>query len=198
MFRRTYLIALIAAGFALAGPAFADGTGKGPTHNAPAPLTPQSFTIYPNQHATPVHTGSFVHNTCQPACGHSGGHLSHSGLPTNPRQTCCGHSVQAAPLHFTPAPAPQFVQAPVQSGISLSSDTIASMNGGVGTGVNDVFVGGFGGGSNFGGNFGARSAGVFARNNVAFARSVNGLRGNRGGSFKGGRGHGGRRGGGKK
>jgi len=40
MFTRSTFIALIAASFTLAGPAFADGKGKGPTHTAP-PLLPQ-------------------------------------------------------------------------------------------------------------------------------------------------------------
>jgi len=191
MFKRLHLVALLAAAFAFAAPAFADGTGKGPTYNAPPPLTPQPYTIYTNP--APVPHTTYHSTTCRSSCGHSTG-LSHSGLPTNPRQTCCGHSYAApAPVYHAPAPAPVIHQAaPVMSMragdvVSLDPTTVASFGGGVGTGVNDVFVGGGGFGSGFnGGSFGLRSSGFFAGRNAALQSSIGGFRGARRGGFKGG------------
>gem|GEM_PF-3381925 len=191
-----------------ATPAFADGTGKGPTYNAPPALTPQPYTIYTNP--APVPHTTYHATTCRSSCGHSTG-LSNSGLPTNPRQTCCGHSYEApAPVYHAPA---QIIHqaAPVMNMragdvVSLDPSTVASFGGGVGTGVHDVFVGGGGFGSGFdGGSFGLRASGFFAGRNAALQSSISGFRGarnarrggfkggNRGG-FRGGRG-GGRRGG---
>lgn len=168
MFKRFTLISLTAASFMLAAPAFADGTGKGPTYTAPAPLTPQPYTGYKNQDVT---------TTCQTTCSHSGGHTSHSGLPTDPVQSCCGH-VPATVYH----PSATVVNDPipivhVQVPQGLLIDT-TSFTGGVGVGVNDVFVGG---GGFFGGglarsSFGARSSGVFAVRNAAFQRRFGGVR----------------------
>ena len=208
MLKRITFIALFTAGFAMSAPAFADGTGKGPTYNAPAPLTPQSYTTYNN------HPTTYNHNTlCHSGCASSGPHYSNSGLPTNPRPTChsgCNYTPPTAtyiPPH-TPVPVvhhPVVSTPQMRAGdvVSLDGATISSMNGGVGVGVNDVFVGGgFGSGGFVGSSFGTRASGAFAGRNVALSRSFSGSRrgfsGSRGGFRSGSRGgfRGGRRGGG--
>lgn len=205
MLKRLHTIAFVAAAFAV--PAFADGKGQGPTYNAPAPLVAQSYTQY--THTAPVPHSTYQHTTCNSTCGQTSG-TSYSGLPTNPQQNCCGHAPAVvyhapAPVHHAPAPIVH-TAAPVMSVragdvVGLDGSTIASFNGGVGTGVNDVFVGG-GFGAGFGGSsFGLRSSGFFAGRNAAFQRSFSGFRGNRGGGFRGGRGggfRGGRGGGGRR
>lgn len=196
MLKRSIFFAMIVASFAFAGPAFADGTGKSPVYNAPPPLTAQPHSGFITPHAS-----------CPSSCGSSGSHYSNSGLPTNPRPSCCGHTT-AAPIHHAPVQQ-TYAQVPVvhqtiaqtNSGLVLDAATIASMNGGVGTGVNDVFVGGGGffGGGFAGSGFGARASGAFAGRNVALSRSLSGFRGRRGfaggsrGGFRGGRRGGGRR-----
>lgn len=225
MSKRFTFIAAILASFALAGPAVADGNGKGPVYSAPSPLTPQSYTIYPNQHASPApvttynrghvsHSGHSTHtyHSGHSGCGHSGGGLSYSGLATNPVSTCREHTsahvtyTPAPQVHYAPAPAPIYhtpapvVHQPVQQTNYVSIDT-SGFSGGVGVGVNDVYVGGGGFGDGGGTAFGARANGAFAGRNVAFSRSINGFRGGRrGGGFKGGRGAGfkGGRGGGRR
>lgn len=194
MLKRSHIIALFTGLIAVSAPAFADGTGKGPVYNAPAPLTPQSTTIYHNP-APISHSGHSA--TCHSTCGQTSG-LSHSGLATNPHQNCCGHA--SAPVYHAPAPAPIYhapapiVHAPIQQGMIVD---ISGFSGGVGVGVHDAFVG-FGGGAVGGSNFGLRSSGFFAGRNANLQRSIGGFRGARGGGFRGGRGgfRGGRRGGG--
>ena len=193
MLKRSIFFAMIIASSVFAGSAYADGKGKSPVYNAPPPLTTQSH-------------GGFITPSanCSSSCGSSGSHYSHSGLPTNPQPLCCGHT-SAAPTYHAPVQQ-TYVQTPVvqrsvtqtNTGLVLDGATIASMNGGVGVGVNDVFVGGGGffGGGFTGTSFGTRASGAFARRNVALSRSVSGRRGFRGGSrsrgfrgrgFRGGR-----------
>lgn len=201
MLKRSITIIAMAASFVLAAPAHADGTGKGPTHNAPAPLTPQSYTVYPNQHGVTHYQGAPALTVSHSGCSHSqANHVSHSGLATNPHPVCYGHAQTVthhapAPVTYTQAP---IVHAPVQQPMMMV-DT-SSFTGGVGVGVNDVFVGGggfFGGGA-VGSTFGARASGAFAGRNVALSRSLSGFRGaRRGNNFKGG-GRGGVRGGGRR
>jgi len=160
MFHRSAIIALFAVSFALAGPAFADGKGKGPTHTAPAPLTPQTQTI---QHT----------NNCYSPCGLAGG-TSHSIRPVAP-----------APVYRAPVVQTQAVER------IMTIDT-SSFTGGVGVGVNDVFVGGgFGNGNFAGSSFGTRSSGAFAFRNAGIQRGFSGVRRS---GFRGrSRGFGGRR-----
>lgn len=174
MFGKTALLMLGCFAWGLAGPAFADGKkGGGPTYTPPAVLTP---------HAAP-----------QP--GHSYRHA------TNPRPLCrtsCDHTpVYRPPVRQEHRETRVVHTSTVEQGLRLDAATIASMNGGVGVGVNDVFVGGGGGfGTGFSGSgFGARSSGFFARRSAVFQRSFSSSRrGRRGGgkSRRGGR-RGGRR-----
>ena len=203
MLNHTHILAFIFAAFAFSAPAFADGTGKGPTYVAPAPLTAQPHTRYLAPQPTTYHSGTLCHSSCGQSTG-----LSHSGLPTNPRQTCCGHTPAPAPVYHAPAPQPVYhapapvVQQVVQQGMTLD---ISGFDGGVGVGVNDVFVGGGGFGNGFVGSTGA-SAGFVGfrsvnRGNVrggkrGFRGSRSGFRGASRGGNRGRRG-GGRRGGGR-
>lgn len=195
MLNHTHILAFIFAAFAFSAPAFADGTGKGPTYVAPAPLTAQPHTRYLAPQPTTYHSGTLCHSSCGQSTG-----LSHSGLPTNPRQTCCGHTPAPAPVYHAPAPQPVYhAPAPVvQQGMTLD---ISGFDGGVGVGVNDVFVGGGGFGNGFVGSTGA-SAGFVGfrsvnRGNVRGGKS--GFRGSRSG-FRGASrgGNRGRRGGGRR
>ena len=146
MFTRSTLITLIAASFTLAGPAFADGKGKGPTHTAPAPL--------------PQHT-----QTLQSAPQLAGG------------PSCCGHTHTQAPLKT-------YTRTPVAPAEQIMTIDTSSFTGGVGVGVNDVFVGG-GGFFGAGSSFGARSRGASVARNVALSRSLSGRRGvRRGGGIR--------------
>ncbi len=199
MLKRFIILATTAASFALASPAYADGTGKGPTYNAPAPLTPQSYTIYPNQNGVVHHQSTHTPAVSHSGCNHSQvSHVSYSGLATNPRPVCYGHT-QTVTTH-TPVvhTQKQVIHTSTVQQPMMMIDT-SSFTGGVGVGVNDVFVGGggfFGGGA-VGSAFGARASGAFAGRNVALSRSLSGFRGgSRAGSRRGSRG--GRRGGGGK
>ena len=177
MLKYSHILALLIAAFAFSAPAFADGTGKGPTYKAPAPLTPQPSVAHSNA-------------VCHSSCGQTTG-LSHSGLATNPRPVCCGHAAPA-PVYHAPAPQPvYYAPAPaVQQAMTLD---ISGFNGGVGVGVNDVFVGGGGFGNAFVGSTGIRTGFVGINRSVNRGGFSGGRRGFRGGSRGGHRGGGGRR-----
>lgn len=80
--------------------------------------------------------------------------LEHSQLRGAPPVNCC----QQAPVPDAPRVISRTVSGPEQ-GLKLDDSFVLSMNGGVGTGVSDVFLGGgsgfgFNGGSTAGRNFG--------------------------------------------
>ena len=176
---RVFLLSIILT--IIAAPAMADGTsGSGPAHTAPPPLTPQ-------MHTKTLHHSGFATNP-RPNCHQSCSQVQMCGTCMSHCQTtCCGHTT----IHMGQ---PQIVSvttsAPVSEGIKLDDATILSMNGGVGTGVNDVFVGGGGGFASAGG-FGRRTPGFAftgARSGT-FGRSRirTGFRGGIRRGFRGGR-----------
>lgn len=155
MLMRAGLIMMGFLVFGFWGLAFADGkTGGGPSHVAPPPLT--SHGVSP-----PVPT------RCEQTCSTG---RSYSGHATNPRPSCYSGCGQAE-IHHQPPEHHHSTRTvihteTVDQGLRLDSSTIASMTGGVGVGVNDVFVGG--GGFVGSSNFGLRSSGFFARRNASF------------------------------